>query len=107
MVVPVLTKLGVSLPALRAEAAAPSRSCPAWARARATEEGQPSAELVAVLRAAEAQARELSDEYVSTEHLLLALAQDSGPRRARRCAPWARAPSASSRRSPRCAAPTA
>ncbi len=42
------------------------------------EEGRPSAELVAVLRAAEAQARELADEYVSTEHLLLALAEEEG-----------------------------
>ena len=36
--------------------------------------GQPSSELVQVLRAAEHEMRELEDEYVSTEHLLLSLA---------------------------------
>ena len=35
----------------------------------------PASELVAVLRARRAEARELNDEYVSTEHLLLALSQ--------------------------------
>ena len=40
---------------------------------------EPSAsELVAVLRAADAQANALSDRYISTEHLLLALAADPG-----------------------------
>ena len=36
--------------------------------------GQPSSELVQVLRAAEHEMRELKDEFVSTEHLLLSLA---------------------------------
>src|SRR3712207_7212059 len=36
--------------------------------------GQPSSELVQVLRASEHEMRELKDEYVSTEHLLLSLA---------------------------------
>jgi ATP-dependent Clp protease ATP-binding subunit ClpB len=35
--------------------------------------GQPSSELVQILRAAEHEMRELKDEYVSTEHLLLSL----------------------------------
>src|SRR3712207_4811406 len=36
--------------------------------------GQPSSELVQVLRASEHEMRELKDEFVSTEHLLLSLA---------------------------------
>jgi ATP-dependent Clp protease ATP-binding subunit ClpB len=74
--VPVLTKLGISLPALRAEASRALEELPRLGEGSTAEEGRPSAELVAVLRAAEAQARELADEYVSTEHLLLALAED-------------------------------
>ena len=37
-----------------------------------------SCELVQILRAAETEMRELKDEYVSTEHLLLALAAHPG-----------------------------
>ena len=37
-----------------------------------------SSELVQILRAAETEMRELNDEYVSTEHLLLAIAQHPG-----------------------------
>jgi ATP-dependent Clp protease ATP-binding subunit ClpB len=77
VVVPVLAKLGVALSALRAETSRAREALPRLGEG-SDEGGQPSAELVAVLRAAEAQARELTDEYVSTEHLLLALAQDSG-----------------------------
>jgi ATP-dependent Clp protease ATP-binding subunit ClpB len=74
VVVPMLTKLGVSLPALRAECSRALEELPRLSEGSSTEGGQPSAELLAVLRAAEKQARELSDEYISTEHLLLALA---------------------------------
>ena len=74
VVVPMLTKLGVSLPALRAECSRALEELPRLGEGSSTEGGQPSAELLAVLRAAEKQARELSDEYISTEHLLLALA---------------------------------
>ena len=51
----------------------------------------------------------MSDQYVSTEHLLLALAGAEGPpaRRAPLCVRWAQAASVCLRRSPRCAAPTA
>ena len=67
----------------------------------------PSSELVRVLRAAEREMRALKDEYVSTEHLLLALAGHPSPagdalRAARRDA---RTPCC--RRSPRSAARTA
>jgi ATP-dependent Clp protease ATP-binding subunit ClpB len=77
VVVPVLAKLGVALPALRAEAGRALEDLPRLGTG-SEEGGQPASELVAVLRAAETQARELSDEYVSTEHLLLALAADTG-----------------------------
>ncbi len=80
VVVPMLTKLGVSLPALRAECSRALEELPRLSEGSSTEGGQPSAELLAVLRAAERQARELSDEYISTEHLLLALAgEEEGP----------------------------
>jgi ATP-dependent Clp protease ATP-binding subunit ClpB len=78
VVVPVLTKLGISLPAVRAEAGRALEELPRLGEGSSAEEGRPSAELVAVLQAAEIQAKELADEYVSTEHLLLALAEDRG-----------------------------
>jgi ATP-dependent Clp protease ATP-binding subunit ClpB len=76
VVVPVLTKLGVSLPALRAETSRALEDLPRLGEGSSSEGGQPSAELLEVLRAAERHAKDLADEYVSTEHLLLALAQD-------------------------------
>ncbi len=78
VVLPVLAKLGASIPALRAECNRALDDLPRLGEGSSAQEGQPSAELQGVLRAAETQARELSDEYISTEHLLLALAQDSG-----------------------------
>ena len=57
-----------------------------------------------MLRAAEDEMRELGDEYVSTEHLLLALAAHAPPP-ATRCAPPAPRKTRCSRRSPRSAAP--
>ncbi len=76
VVVPVLTKLGVSLPVLRAETGRALDDLPRLGEGSSTEGGQPSAELLTVLREAEKQAKDLSDEYISTEHLLLALAED-------------------------------
>jgi ATP-dependent Clp protease ATP-binding subunit ClpB len=76
VVVPVLTKLGIQLPALRAESNRALEDLPRLGEGSATEGGQPSAELLAVLREAEQHARDLADEYISTEHLLLALAED-------------------------------
>ncbi len=73
----VLEKLGTAVPALRAEVERALAELPRLSGDSAADT-QPSAELVAVLRSAEAEARELSDQYVSTEHLLLALAADSG-----------------------------
>ncbi|MGA2164883.1 MAG: AAA family ATPase [Solirubrobacteraceae bacterium] len=76
VVVPVLTKLGVQLPALRAESSRAVEDLPRLGEGSSTEAGQPSAELTTVLRDAEKHAKDLSDEYISTEHLLLALAAE-------------------------------
>ncbi len=76
VVAPVLGKLGVQLPALHAEV---ERALADLPRLTSTDPStQPSAELTAVLRAAEKEAQGLSDQYVSTEHLLLALAAEAG-----------------------------
>ncbi len=79
VVLPVLAKLGTSIGALRAEANRALDDLPKLGEGSTATEGQPSAELVAVLRAAEKEAGQLSDQYVSTEHLLLALAGEEGP----------------------------
>jgi ATP-dependent Clp protease ATP-binding subunit ClpB len=68
----VLKKLGVPVDQIRRPAEAAIEGLPT-----VTGGGQasgPSSELVAVLRAGEEQMRTLGDEYLSTEHLLLALA---------------------------------
>jgi ATP-dependent Clp protease ATP-binding subunit ClpB len=72
IVVPILQKVGVNVTRLRAELA------PAMARLPKQTGGSAptlSRELVEVLDRAEAEARELKDEYVSTEHMLLGLAE--------------------------------
>src|SRR3954447_27033738 len=71
LVVPVLGKIGVGSDALRADVAnalgtLPTLSSPA--------EPTTAPELMSVLRAAEREMRDLKDEYVSVEHVLLALA---------------------------------
>jgi ATP-dependent Clp protease ATP-binding subunit ClpB len=78
VVLPVLAKLGTSVSALDAEATRALDQLPRLAEGSASEAGLPSAELTTVLRAAEQEATQLSDQYVSTEHLLLALAADQG-----------------------------
>ena len=86
VVAPVLRKLGVEPAAVRqALGPAPRRAAQADRRGRTGSAAEPaggSSELVQILRAAENEMRELRDEYVSTEHLLLALAR--APRRRRR-----------------------
>ena len=71
IVVPVLQKVGVNATRLREAARAAAERLP-----KQSGGGQPtvSRELNEVLDTAEAEARELKDEYVSTEHLLLGLA---------------------------------
>jgi ATP-dependent Clp protease ATP-binding subunit ClpB len=72
LVVPVLSKLGADVAAVRSETNAALEAQPTLSQGG--EAAAPSSELVAVLRAAEKQMRDLGDDYVSTEHLLLALA---------------------------------
>src|ERR671932_672573 len=72
VVVPVLGKLGANLAAVRSEANAALEALPRVSAGG--ESAGPSSELIRVLRDAEAEMRALKDEYVSTEHLLLALA---------------------------------
>jgi len=76
LVVPVLAKIGVAPDALRAEVDAALGQLPTLSSAA---EPTTSPELLAVLRAAEREMRELKDDYVSVEHVLLALAKDDGP----------------------------
>src|ERR671937_316882 len=75
VVAPVLSKLGADPRALRAEINAILDGLPTMTAGG--EAAGPSSELVRVLREGEEEMRELKDEYVSTEHLLLALAQHS------------------------------
>src|SRR5918996_5628547 len=72
----VLKKLGADPAAIRAEVNAALDALPkitAGAREPST-----ARETMDVLRAAEREAGKLRDEYISTEHLLLALAESSG-----------------------------
>src|SRR5919109_1430665 len=72
VVAPVLGKLGANLAAVRSEANAALEALPTVSQGG--ESAGPSSELVRVLRDAEGEMRDLKDEYVSTEHILLALA---------------------------------
>ncbi len=67
----VLNKLGVAA-GVRAPLSAALDGLPTMGEGGEVS-GQPSSELVQVLRAGEHEMRELKDEYVSTEHLLLSL----------------------------------
>ncbi len=74
IVVPLLQKLGVAIPALRE---AVERDIGRYAK---QSEAQPSMsrEMNKVLDTAEAEAKRLGDDYVSTEHLLFGLADTKG-----------------------------
>jgi ATP-dependent Clp protease ATP-binding subunit ClpB len=72
VVVPVLAKLGADASTLRVEINALLDAMPTLTAGG--EAAGPSSELVRVLREGEEEMRRLKDEYVSTEHLLLALA---------------------------------
>jgi len=81
VVVPVLRKLGVEPGAVRSGTSAALDALPTLTgemRPGTAELAGGSGELVQVLRTAEHDARELGDDYVSTEHLLLALAAHPG-----------------------------
>jgi ATP-dependent Clp protease ATP-binding subunit ClpB len=79
VVLPVLAKLGVEIPALRSQVEQALGELPVAGSGSSSDAlAQPGSELVAVLRAAEREAGKLGDQYVSTEHLLLALADEKG-----------------------------
>jgi ATP-dependent Clp protease ATP-binding subunit ClpB len=75
MTLPVLRKLGASPDAIRAQVNEIIDGLPTLST---DAEPTTSPELLQILRAAEHEMRELSDEYVSTEHLLLSLAAHGG-----------------------------
>jgi ATP-dependent Clp protease ATP-binding subunit ClpB len=79
VVLPVLGKLGVQMGALRAEVDRALADLPRLSAGSTPPSTVPSSELTNVLSAAESEASSLSDQYVSTEHLLLALAAEQGP----------------------------
>ena len=70
IVVPILQKVGVNVARLRSENDAAAARLPRQSGAQPTL----SRELHQVLDRAEQEAHDLKDEYISTEHLLLALA---------------------------------
>jgi ATP-dependent Clp protease ATP-binding subunit ClpB len=78
VVLPVLGKLGVPLEPLRRHVQDLVDGLPKLTGEQQADP-QASSELGAVLRAAEREAQALTDQYISTEHLLLALAADKGP----------------------------
>ncbi len=77
VVAPVLRKLGVDPAAVRATLGPALDALPRMTGA-AAEATSAAGELLAVVRAAENEMRELNDEYVSTEHLILALSAQTG-----------------------------
>jgi ATP-dependent Clp protease ATP-binding subunit ClpB len=74
VVVPVLRKLGVDPAAVRQALGPALDALPKLSGATNAEPAGGSSELVQVLRTAENEMRDLKDEYVSTEHLMLAIA---------------------------------
>ncbi|MEX0890969.1 MAG: ATP-dependent chaperone ClpB [Gemmatimonadota bacterium] len=72
---PILSKVGVALPRLRQELTGAVDRLPKQSGGSAP---AMSRELSRILDAAEAEARRLKDEYVSTEHMLIALAAEKG-----------------------------
>src|SRR5438270_604785 len=78
LVVPVLRKLGVEPALVRQEVGRALDALPTLSGEPAGEPAGASGEIVQILRSAEKEMRELGDEYVSTEHLMLAIATHSG-----------------------------
>ncbi len=78
VVAPVLRKLGVAPAAVRQTIGPALDALPKLSGGATPEPAGGSSELVQVLRAAENEMRELKDEYVSTEHLMLAIAAHPG-----------------------------
>jgi ATP-dependent Clp protease ATP-binding subunit ClpB len=79
LVVPILRKLGVEPAVVRQAVGQALDALPTLSGGPAAEPVGPSSEIVQILRTAEKEMRELGDEYVSTQHLLLAIADHPGP----------------------------
>src|ERR1700761_8290756 len=77
IVVPVLRKLGVDPAAVR-QTLGPALDALPTLSTSAPEPAGGSTELTQILRTAETEMRDLGDEYVSTEHLMLAIAAHPG-----------------------------
>jgi ATP-dependent Clp protease ATP-binding subunit ClpB len=78
VVAPVLQKLGAAPAPIRAELNVALDGLPTLSGA-SSEPAGPADTFGQILRAAEGEARELKDDYVSAEHLLLAIAAHDGP----------------------------
>ena len=78
VVVPVLRKLGVDPASVRQELSGALDALPKLSGSGGAEPAGGSSELVQILRTAESEMRDLQDEYISTEHLLLAIAAHPG-----------------------------
>jgi ATP-dependent Clp protease ATP-binding subunit ClpB len=78
IVVPVLRKLGADPAAVRQANTQALDALPKIQGSGSAEPAGGSTELVQILRDAETEMRELKDEYVSTEHLMLAIAKHPG-----------------------------
>jgi ATP-dependent Clp protease ATP-binding subunit ClpB len=76
LVAPVLTKIGASPAALRKDVDAALDGLPTLS---SDAEPTTAPELIALLRGGEREMRSLKDDYVSVEHVLLALTKDDGP----------------------------
>jgi ATP-dependent Clp protease ATP-binding subunit ClpB len=74
IVVPILQKLGVGVPKLREAVEREVGRYPKQSEAQPTL----SREMNAVVDRAETEAKDLGDDFISTEHLLLALAETKG-----------------------------
>ncbi len=78
VVAPVLRKVGVDPAAVRRALGPALDALPTLSGPAAGEPAAGSSELVQVLRTAEREMRDMQDEYVSTEHLVLAIAAHPG-----------------------------
>jgi ATP-dependent Clp protease ATP-binding subunit ClpB len=76
LVVPILQKLGADVGAVRARANEAVEALPKLGGAEAPD-ARPSSVLVEALQAAEKEMARFGDEYISTEHILLALGDDA------------------------------
>jgi ATP-dependent Clp protease ATP-binding subunit ClpB len=78
VVAPVLRKLGADPAAVRRALTPALAALPTLTSSGASQEPAAASELIQILREAEKEMRALKDEYISSEHLLLALAKHPG-----------------------------